>query len=122
MCKVKTNAKTPWYSGNNRPIVLLDMDDVITNTLRSAVKNFNDEHGTNFNYKDCTSWDLTEFLGVDRDEVMKLFRDEGFFETGLPSKLGSTIGNSTVVSTPGLVTSGIAVNPSVTQSGINNYL
>ena len=50
------------------------------------------------------------------------YGDEGFFETGLPSKLGSTIGNSTVVSTPGLVTSGIAVNPSVTQSGINNYL
>ena len=50
------------------------------------------------------------------------YGDEGFFETGLPSKLGSTIGNSTVVTTPGLVNSGIAVNPSVTQSGLNNYL
>ena len=50
------------------------------------------------------------------------YGDEGFFDSGLPSKLGSTIGNSTVVTTPGLVNSGIAVNPSVTQSGLNNYL
>ena len=48
------------------------------------------------------------------------YGDEGFFETGLPSKLGSTIGNSTI--NPNLATSGLAVNPSVTQSGLNNYL
>ena len=48
------------------------------------------------------------------------YGDEGFFETGLPtglpSKLGNTIGNSTVVSAPGLVTSGFAVNPSITSA------
>jgi len=88
MHKVKTNAKTPWYSGNNRPIVLLDMDDVITNTLRSAVKNFNEEHGTNFNYKDCNTWNLEDFLGVDTATVLSLFRDEGFFEN-LEPKRGS---------------------------------
>ena len=50
------------------------------------------------------------------------YGDEGFFETGLPSKLGSTIGNSSIVQ-PGiagsqLVNSGI-VDPNLAQSGIN---
>ena len=49
------------------------------------------------------------------------YGDEGFFDTGLQSKLGSTIGNSMVVSNPGLATSGIAVNPSLVQSGLNAY-
>ena len=49
---------------------------------------------------------------------------EGFFETGLPSKLGSTIGNSSIAP-PGmagsqLVNSGI-VDPNLAQSGINTY-
>ena len=86
MCKIKTNAKTPWYSGNNRPIVLLDMDDVITNCLRSAVKNYNEENKTDFNYKDCNTWNLEEFLGVDTEVVLNLFRDPGFFENLTPKK------------------------------------
>ena len=86
MCQIKTNAKTPWYSGNNRPIVLLDMDDVITNCLRSAIKNYNEEYGTNFNWKDCDTWNLSDFLGVDRETVLKLFRDPGFFENLPPIK------------------------------------
>ena len=91
MCKIKTNAKTNWYSGNNRPIVLLDMDDVITNCLRSAVKNYNEENGTNFNYKDCDTWNLADFLGTDRETVLKLFREEGFFEnlTPKPGSVGA---------------------------------
>ena len=52
------------------------------------------------------------------------YGDEGFFETGLPSKLGSTIGNSSIAQ-PGmagsqLVNSGI-VDPNLAQSGINTY-
>ena len=86
MCKIKTNAKTPWYSGNNRPIVLLDMDDVITNCLRSAIKNYNEEYGTNFKYEDCNVWALEEFFGTDRETVLKLFRDPGFFENLKPKK------------------------------------
>ena len=68
------------------------------------------------------------------------YGDEGFFESGLPSKLGSTLGPSTVGVTPvtpvlsnsgiGLANSGIGgatltnsgiVNPSLVQSGLNAY-
>jgi len=87
MTEIKTDAKTPWYSGNTtRPIVLLDMDDVITNCLRSAVKNYNVENGTNFNYKDCHTWSLEDFLGVDTETVLNLFRDPGFFENLTPKR------------------------------------
>lgn len=87
MCTITTNATTPWYSGNEkRPIVLLDMDDVITNCLRSAVKNYNEENGTNFNYKDCKTWNLEDFLGVDTETVLNLFRDPGFFEKLQPKR------------------------------------
>ena len=87
MCEIKTNAKTPWYSGNEkRPIVLLDMDDVITNCLRSAVKNYNEEYNTNFDYKKVNTWALEDFLGVDTEVVMNLFRDPGFFENLTPKK------------------------------------
>ena len=55
---------------------------------------------------------------------MDSYGDEGFFETGLPSKLGSTVGNSSIAQ-PGmagsqLVNSGI-VDPNLAQSGINTY-
>ncbi len=55
------------------------------------------------------------------------YGDEGFFETGLQSKLGSTIGNSAVgLTTSGLggaqlASSGVAVNPNLGQSEINKY-
>lgn len=88
MCKITTNAKTPWYSGINRPIILLDMDDVITNCLRSAIANYNKANNTNFDYKKCNVWGIEEFLGVDRQTVTDLFRDPGFFEN-LPPKRGS---------------------------------
>ena len=48
------------------------------------------------------------------------YGDEGFFETGLPSKLGSTIANSTVVA-PGLANSGVVLNNSVGQSNLKTY-
>lgn len=91
MCEIKTNAKTPWYSSGNRPIVLLDMDDVITNCLRSAVKNYNTQYGTSFNYKDCNIYGLEQFFGCERERVLDLFREEGFFEnlTPKPGSVGA---------------------------------
>ena len=52
------------------------------------------------------------------------YGEEGFFETELPSRLGSAIGNSSIAQ-PGmagsqLVNSGI-VDPNLAQSGINTY-
>lgn len=89
MCQIKTNAKTPWYSGNKeRPIILLDMDDVITNCLSAAIEAYNDKYGTKFKTSQCTSWGLAESLGVDPDDVFKLFRAKKFFEE-LEPKRGS---------------------------------
>lgn len=72
-------------SKNNRPIIALDMDDVITDCLRSAINEFNADHGTHFKVNNCAIWDLSKFLGVGVDEVMEIFRKPEFFE-GLPAK------------------------------------
>ena len=55
------------------------------------------------------------------------YGDEGFFDTGLKSKLGSTIGNSAIGLTNSglggatLANSGVALNPNLQQSNLNNY-
>ena len=67
------------------------------------------------------------------------YGDEGFFDTGLPSKftvggvgtLGTSLGPSVALANSGvglvnpgvgLTNSGIAINPSLTQSGIKDYM
>lgn len=100
MCTIKTNAKTPWYSGNERrPIVLLDMDDVVTNCLRSAIKSFNDTHGTSYDWRECNTWNLDEFLHVDKEEVLTLFREPGFFEDLSPKRGSISAINDLIKST-----------------------
>lgn len=86
MCEIVTNASTDWYSNNNRPIVLLDMDDVITNCLQAVIQAYNEKYGTHFKFKNCTVWNLSEFFGVSVDEVLKLFRADKFFEELTPKR------------------------------------
>lgn len=81
------NPKTRWPSSkNNRPRVLLDMDDVITSCLRAVVKAYNEANGTQFNPAKCDAWDLTSFFGCDLESVMQIFRTPGFFENLEPKK------------------------------------
>lgn len=84
--KITTNAKTPWHSGNNRPVILLDSDDVITACLRGVVKAYNEAHNTNFKTANCDVWDLTQFFNCDLESVMEIFRTPGFFEELAPKK------------------------------------
>lgn len=84
-----TNPKTRWpNSKNNRPVVLLDMDDVITSCLRAVVKAYNEVNGTHFSPAKCDAWDLTKLFGCSLEEVMTIFRTPGFFEN-LPPKKGA---------------------------------
>lgn len=82
MCTtIKTNATTPWYSGNpGRPIVLLDMDDVVTNCIKGVVKNLNTKLGTKFKVNDVTDWHFSKCLKVPENVVNEVFRTPGFFE------------------------------------------
>ena len=87
MCQIKTNAKTPWYSGNKeRPIVLLDMDDVITDCLGAVIEAYNTKYGTSFKKNKCNIWNLSEYFGCEREDVLKLFRAKKFFEELTPLK------------------------------------
>lgn len=69
-----------WESKNNRPIVLLDMDDVITDCLSGVVKTYNELYNANFKPADCNVWDLSEFFNTSRATVISLFRTDNFFE------------------------------------------
>lgn len=86
MNKIRTNAKTPWYSGNNRPIVLLDMDDVITDCLKAVIASYNEKYNTKFKPKDCNVWSLSEFFGTSIEDVLVLFRADKFFEDLAPKR------------------------------------
>ena len=74
-----------WDKRNKRPIVLLDMDDVINNFLTYLCTMYNETHGTKYKASDITDWDLTKTIGAD---VADIFTAEGFFEK-VPSKRGS---------------------------------
>lgn len=64
-------------SGNNRPVVLIDFDDVIANTLESLVNEWNKENKTSFKKEDVDKWDIDACLGKG---AFNLFFKKGFFE------------------------------------------
>lgn len=73
-------------SKNNRPRVLFDMDDVITNFLGSVIDIYNARKGTNFTVEQVRSWDLSEDFD---DDIFSIFKEDGFF-LQLKEKNGST--------------------------------
>lgn len=75
----KNNSKMPWYSGNNRPIVLLDMDDVITDLLSSIIIECNKKFKQDLSVDDCTEWDLEKVYNVDKKNILKIFNAKNFF-------------------------------------------
>lgn len=75
------NFNTPWFLGNsNRPIVLLDMDDVITGCFKGVITTLNNKLGTKFKAKDITEWQISECLKIPKSTVDEVFRTPGFFE------------------------------------------
>ncbi|MGL5977950.1 MAG: 5' nucleotidase, NT5C type [Erysipelotrichaceae bacterium] len=63
-------------SKNNRPRLLFDMDDVITNFLGSVVDIYNMRKGTQYTIHEVRSWDLNGPFDAD---IFDIFREEGFF-------------------------------------------
>lgn len=63
-------------SRNNRPRILFDMDDVITNFLGSVIDIYNKRKGTSFSIEEVRSWDLSENFDED---IFQIFREDGFF-------------------------------------------
>ena len=75
------NFNTPWFLGNsNRPIVLLDMDDVITGCFKGVITTLNNKLGTKFKAKDITEWQISKCLKIPKSTVDEVFRTPGFFE------------------------------------------
>ena len=72
-------------SGNNRPVVLFDMDDVITDCLGGLIDEWNSQNNTNFKRKDVNKWDIDSCLGAG---AHKIFFQKGFFRN-LKVKNGS---------------------------------
>lgn len=65
-----------WKSGGNRPRILLDCDDVITNFLGPVIQEYNQLKGSHLNVNDIRSWDLTDY--ADKD-IFNIFKKDGFF-------------------------------------------
>lgn len=72
-------------SGNNRPVVLIDFDDVIVDCLEGVITEWNKLNGTSFTKEDVDRWDIDGCLGKGAHQ---LFFKKGFFEN-LKEKNGS---------------------------------
>lgn len=64
-------------SGNNRPVVLFDFDDVVVDCLGGLIDEWNKQHGTFFKREDVDRWDIDACLG---EGAHQIFFQKGFFE------------------------------------------
>lgn len=69
------NKDKTWKQGTNRPRILLDMDDVITDFLGGLIKVYNDRNGTHLKVDDVRSWDLSEIDPA----IVDIYKEAGFF-------------------------------------------
>lgn len=77
-----------WDYRNNRPRILLDMDDVVNDFLGALIKEYNEEHGTSIKKRDIKDWDLTKSEVLDAADAIRLFQEKGFF-LSIPPKASS---------------------------------
>ena len=75
-----------WDKRQNRPRILFDMDDVITNFLGFLLAIYNTRMKTDVKIEEFKSWNLTDTVGP---EILNMFKEEGFFSL-LPEKREST--------------------------------
>lgn len=68
-------------SGNNRPVILFDMDDVITDCLGGVISEINKQKGTQFKRQDVNKWDIDSCLG---EGAHQIFFKKGFFRNLKP--------------------------------------
>ena len=60
----------------NRPRIVFDMDDVLTDFLGHLLDIYNQRFGTNYKKADIKEWDFMDTLG---ESAMEIFREDGFF-------------------------------------------
>ncbi len=53
-----------------KPILLIDQDDVMAEYIARLVEEFNDKYKTSFKKTDCTRWDLISIFGEEIKTVM----------------------------------------------------
>lgn len=75
-----------WKSGGNRPRILFDMDDVVTNFMEHLLNIYNKRTKSDLKVTDIKGWDLTPYCTKD---VYKIFQEDGFF-LNIPEKKHST--------------------------------
>lgn len=62
----------------NKPVLLIDQDDVLAEYIEGVVEAYNKKYGTNFKPSQCNSWDLVSIFGEEITTVMhepELFRN-----------------------------------------------
>jgi 5'(3')-deoxyribonucleotidase len=68
---------------NNKPILLIDQDDVLAEYILGVTVAFNKKYGTHLRAEDCDSWDLCSVFGETIDTVM---HEPELFRSLLPAK------------------------------------
>ena len=84
----KEKTEIRWDYRNNRPRILLDMDDVVNDFLGALIKEYNEEHGTSIKKRDIKDWDLTKSEVLNATDAIRLFQEKGFF-LSIPPKASS---------------------------------
>jgi len=68
---------------NNKPILLIDQDDVLAEYILGVTLAFNEKYHTHFTTKDCMSWDLYSVFGEQIDTIM---HEPEVFRNLIPAK------------------------------------
>lgn len=67
----------------NRPVLLIDQDDVLAEYISAVVEAFNNKYGTRFKTSDCTAWDLASIFG---EEILTVMHEPELFRNLKPVK------------------------------------
>lgn len=74
-----------WNKKTNRPVVMIDFDDVCAFTLNALLDVYNQMYNTSFTVEDIIEWDLTKQLGK---KCLNIFTIPGFYRK-LKEKYGA---------------------------------
>lgn len=67
----------------NKPRILFDLDDTITDFLEELVNRYNKKYGTNFTKDHCYKWELNEIF---ENNILELIDEEDFFDSVKPKR------------------------------------
>lgn len=61
---------------NQKPVLLIDQDDVLAEYMKTVTYKFNEIHQTNFKPEDCNCWDLEKIFG---DRIFDIMYEPSIF-------------------------------------------